>query len=228
MEGWLKIHRQIRDHWIWDDPIKLRWWIDILLTVNHSDSKVNIGFELYECNRGQSILSLRSWGQRWKVSKDTVRNFFVLLEKDKMIQSESLKKTTRITVCNYDTYQCRLHDEQTDNRQITDRQQTQAHPNNKNKNNKNNKKGKEDPLQVKDTYIPSKDFVKFQDWMKNYTPTVLKMKTQMSEENLISLKLNYDSTLIAEKLTEMENKADLLKKYTSVYLTLRNWLKPRA
>jgi hypothetical protein len=224
-EGWIKLFRQIKDSWIWDDPIKLRWWIDILLTVNHSDAKVNIGFELYECNRGQSILSLRSWGQRWKVSKDTVRNFFVLLEKDKMIQSESLKKSTRITVCNYDTYQGGLHEEKTVSRQLADNEHTQAHPNNKKK---NNKKEKEELLQVKDTYIPSQDFGKFQEWMKSYTPTVLKMKTQMTEENLTSLKLNYDSTLIAEKLTEMENKADLLKKYTSVYLTLRKWLKPKS
>ena len=64
--------------------------------------------------------------------------------------------------------------------------------------------------------------------MSIYTPTVCKLRTQMTEENLTDLKLLYSSTLIAEKLSEMENKADLLKKYTSVYLTLRNWLKPKS
>ena len=137
MQGWIKLHRQVRDNWIWNDPIKFQWWIDMLLMVNHADTKVNIGLELYECNRGQSILSLRSWGQRWKVSKDTVRNFFVLLEKDKMVLAENLKKTTRITICNYDNYQSSLHDEQTVDRQKADRKQTVSHPN-KNQDNINN------------------------------------------------------------------------------------------
>ena len=77
------------------------------------DKIINIGYDLYDCKRGQSIQSLKTWGYNWNVSKDTVRNFFKLLEKDRMIILENLKKTTRLTVCNYDSYQLSLHDEQT-------------------------------------------------------------------------------------------------------------------
>jgi hypothetical protein len=31
--GWIKLHREIRDHWIWKDPVKYQWWTDILLPV---------------------------------------------------------------------------------------------------------------------------------------------------------------------------------------------------
>ena len=58
-------------------------------------------------------MSIKSWADRWGVSKDTVRNYFVLLRKAKMISTENLNKTTRITICNYDTYQGDLHDSQT-------------------------------------------------------------------------------------------------------------------
>jgi hypothetical protein len=136
MDGWIKIHRQIRDNWIWKDPVKFQWWIDILMMVNHADAKVNIGFELYECKRGQSILSLKSWGERWGVSKDTVRNFFVLLSKDNMIICENLQKSTRLTVCNYDTYQSDLHAEQTQSKRKANAKQTQTHPNKNDKNEK--------------------------------------------------------------------------------------------
>lgn len=112
-DGWIRIHRSIQQNWIWKDPIKFSWWMDILLNVNYSDSKVNIGFELYDCKRGQSIMSLQSWADRWKVSKDTARNFLRLLEKDGMILHEGLGKTTRITVCKYEEYQSDLHDEPT-------------------------------------------------------------------------------------------------------------------
>jgi len=128
MAGWLKLSRDINKHWIWKDPVKLKWWVDILLTVNFSDNKINIGNELYDCKRGQSIMSLKSWGERWNVSKDTVRNFFNLLEKDSMITHENLTKTTRITVCNYETYQSDLHDSQTQTERLTNDIRTQADP----------------------------------------------------------------------------------------------------
>lgn len=126
--SWLKIDRKIQSHWIWKDPIKLKWWLDILLTVNYTDNKVLIGFDIVECKRGQSVLSLKSWGERWNVSKDTVRNFFKLLEKDSMIIHENISKTTRITICNYELYQSDLHEEQTQPIRKANAKQTQTHP----------------------------------------------------------------------------------------------------
>lgn len=143
MEGWIKLHRQITEHWIWRDPIKFQWWVDVLLSVNHEDVKVNIGYEIYECKRGQSIMSLQSWGKRWGVSKETARHFLNLLEKDNMIVRESISKSTRITVCNYDTYQCSAHDSLTMARQSLDDGLTQAHPNKNDKNDNNEKNNKE-------------------------------------------------------------------------------------
>lgn len=138
--GFVSLYRSIKKHWIWKDPVKFQWWIDILLTANYSDNKVNIGYELFECKRGQSIQSLQTWGKTWNVSKDTVRNFFKLLEKDKMILIENLKKTTRLTVCNYDSYQIIIHDKQTQGKRKANDEQTQPHPNNKDNNiNKDNK-----------------------------------------------------------------------------------------
>lgn len=105
MKGWISLHRSITNHWVWQDPVKLKWWLDILMSVNHEDKKVNVGMQLFECKRGQSIMSLNSWAKRWKVSKSMVNRFFDLLKNDAMITTENLAKTTRITVCNYDTYQ---------------------------------------------------------------------------------------------------------------------------
>lgn len=134
--GWISLHRKIQNHWIWKDPLKLKWWIDILLTANHSDGKINIGLQLFECKRGQSVMSLSNWAKRWGVTKDKAREFLVLLEKDGMITRESLGKTTRITVCNYDSYQNNSHDNQTIIKRSPNDNQTQSHPNN----NDNNKK----------------------------------------------------------------------------------------
>jgi hypothetical protein len=123
MEGWIKLHRKIAQHWIYKNSDYVKAWICILITVNYEDKKVLIHGELIECKRSQSLLSLLSWaklfGKNWTIQK--VRTFFELLKSDSMIHTEGLPKTTRLTVCNYDDYQT---DQQTDNTQITFKQQT--------------------------------------------------------------------------------------------------------
>ncbi len=129
--GWISLHRQIQNHWIWEDANKLKWWIDMLLTVNSNPAKVNIGNEIYDCQRGESLISLQGWASRWNISKDTARNFIRLLEKDNMIKCVSIGKSTRITICNYDSYQQPLHVKQTDVVRKANAKQTQTNPNNK-------------------------------------------------------------------------------------------------
>lgn len=156
MAGWIKIDRKIQDHWIWKDPVKLKWWLDILITVNHCDTKVNIGMELYDCKRGQSIMSLSNWAKRWGISKDSTRNFLNLLQNDGMILHESLVKTTRITVCNYDSYQDELHDKQTTSKRKPNASRTQAERDtDTNKNVKNEKNEEEEYIAQKFDFLKS-------------------------------------------------------------------------
>lgn len=109
-KGWISLHRKIKDHWLWEDPVKLKWWISILIDVNHCDKKILIGGKLIDCERGQSIKSLTGWAKEWNVTKNTVRSFFRLLKSDNMIRHDSDTNLTRITVLNYDIYQLGLHD----------------------------------------------------------------------------------------------------------------------
>jgi len=102
--GWIKLHRSLKDHWLWKSDQKLKWWLDILLSVNHADSRVLIKGTLYDCKRGQTIRSLDSWAKDWGVSKKTVRQFLLLVQSESMIETESIQISTRITVCNYDRY----------------------------------------------------------------------------------------------------------------------------
>lgn len=105
MIGWIKINREISNHWIFKDSVKFKWWIDILLIVNYEDKKTPIGFKLFECKRGESLMSLQNWASRWNVSKTVVNNFFRMLENDNMIKVINETVTTRLIVCNYDSYQ---------------------------------------------------------------------------------------------------------------------------
>jgi hypothetical protein len=103
--GHISLYRSIRKHWIWSDPVKFQWWIDILLEANHKTQKVLIGDVLIECKRGQSAKSMCTWAKRWRVDRGQVRRFFKLLESDQMATIKTTSKTTMITICNYESYQ---------------------------------------------------------------------------------------------------------------------------
>lgn len=135
MDGWIKLHRKLKEHWIWKSDNRLKWWIDILLTVNHTTTKVLIKGSLIECNRGQSVRSLESWAKDWNVSKKTVRDFFKLLEKDNMLSYENIKVSTRITILNYDTYNDVVNTKETQSKRKVNAKETQSKrnlPTNKN------------------------------------------------------------------------------------------------
>ena len=228
MEGWIKIHRQIQKHWIWNNAEYLKAWIAILMSVNHDSKKVLIHGELFDCDRGQSLMSLQNWvkifGKNWTIRK--VRTFFTLLENDAMICTKGMRKTTCLTVCNYDSYQeqRQANDTQTTSkRQANDKQTT---TNKNDKNDKNEKKEiKEEDIIISDEIKKLKeDFERFNKWLDSETIFVRKIKTQMTEEQFIKLKKKYNSVQIMNTVLSLENYKDATKRYTSVYLTVKNWL----
>lgn len=144
MSGWVKLYRDIKDHWVYEPnrPKTYREaWEDIILNVNFSAKQSLIKGQLIECERGQSLNSLQTWASlfNWSIAK--VRHFFKLLEKDQMITLEGLQYTTRLTVCNYETYQ----GEATDEKQAEDitGHMAKHRPNATTKERKEGKEGKE-------------------------------------------------------------------------------------
>jgi len=140
--GWIKLHRGIMNHWIFQDMKYYYWWSIVLLSVNHSVSKFPIGDELFECNCGQSFRSLESWSILFKCSKGSVIRFFNLLEKDDMIVTKTVGKGNRrkhlLTVVKWKEYQEIKTEDRTENEPETEpKTNPTLNPNNKEKNNKN-------------------------------------------------------------------------------------------
>lgn len=117
MGGWIKIYQTIREHWIWNDPRKLKWWIDLLMLAEWRDSKRLVGSDLVTIKRGQLIASVHYLRERWaykddngvqrKPSEHTILKFLSLLEADQMISraKHPATRATMITIVNYDDYQ---------------------------------------------------------------------------------------------------------------------------
>lgn len=104
-EGFIKIFRSIKKHWIWENEEYLKSWLDILMMVNHQDKKIPFNGDLIIVKRGERVTSQLKLAERWGWSRTKVRNFLELLEKDEMITTKRTTKSTTIKVLNYNAYQ---------------------------------------------------------------------------------------------------------------------------
>lgn len=143
LQGYIKLHRKIKDCWLWDGkPFDKRSaWIDLLLSASHQDTKFLLGNELIEIKRGMFVTSELKLMNRWGWSKSKVRAFLKVLENDSMIEVFTDKKKTTINIVNYDLYQDSetTKEPQKDHEETTKRPQKDTINNEKNeKNEKNN------------------------------------------------------------------------------------------
>lgn len=105
MSGWIKLQRDIMDHWIAQDPEYLSVWIRMLSEANFEARTVMFNGQLINVARGDFIFGLDSYHAKTKVSVMRLRRLIKLLEKDKMINRVIKPKYSVISIVNYDKYQ---------------------------------------------------------------------------------------------------------------------------
>lgn len=105
--GWVKIDRQIFDHWLWQKkPFSIgQAWVDLILLASHKDGVHYYRGTLQERKRGEVCASLKWLGERWGWSPNKVGRFLDVLEKDKMITQERDGNGTTVTIENYSLFQ---------------------------------------------------------------------------------------------------------------------------
>lgn len=127
MAGWIKVYRDLEDHWLWEDKPFSRGqaFINLLMMVNHQDNKILFNGDLIEVKRGQRITSLRKLSEEWGWSTKKTKKFLELLEKDNMVTVESDNKKTLITIVNYGVYQDKGNTEETQRKQEGNSEETE-------------------------------------------------------------------------------------------------------
>lgn len=86
MNGWIKLSRGIRAHWVWNNPRWLQWWLDLLLLAAWEDTVVRKRRRWVPVRRGEVCLSVRELQRRWGLkSMKALYSFLDLLVDDEMI-----------------------------------------------------------------------------------------------------------------------------------------------
>lgn len=106
-KGYIKVYRDVRDHWLWNDKPFSRGqaWVDLLMMVNHEDKKIMFDGVLIPVERGMVVTSLHKLADRWGWSTSKVGRFLNLLSSEVMIRQERNTKRTAISIVNYSDYQ---------------------------------------------------------------------------------------------------------------------------
>lgn len=102
------LDRQLLDCWIWqaNEPFDKRSaWVDLLLTANHSDTKLLFNGEIITITRGQILTSVRQLSAKWNWSVNRTYRFLKMLENENMVQKESNDNRTLLTIVNYSVFQ---------------------------------------------------------------------------------------------------------------------------
>ena len=106
LNGWIKIHWKLCEHWIWGNPVYLKWWLDLIMLANHKPVTILINGSLTLIEQGMYHTSILSLSERWSAHRKTVNGFLKLLENEAMITTvKSRKDGTTINICNYPAYQ---------------------------------------------------------------------------------------------------------------------------
>ena len=146
-EGWISLHRKLFDNEILAKSGKysrLEAWLWLLCSANFKEGKFALGTEVIIAKKGDVVTSQKKLCKKFKWGNTKLRNFLKLLENDSMIELNTEAKLTRISICNYNTYQV----SQTDNKSKANRRQIddKSMTNTINKDNKVNKVNKEKQL----------------------------------------------------------------------------------
>lgn len=200
MDGWIKLHRKIQDHWIYQEKRKFsryEAWLDMIMMANHKGNRFLHGSELIEVERGQFVTSEIKLMDRWDWGKNKIRLFLDLLEKDGMIVRKADRKRTTITICNYGLY----HDSETKNGPQADHERTTDGPSadtNKNEENDNNDKNVKEDIKTIYDFWNSLEIIKHRELTQKMKSGINARLEGRTVEEITEAMQNYKTILTSD------------------------------
>ena len=104
-KGYIKVYRDIREHWIWENSDYFKAWIDLIMMAQHEDRELLFNNEILKIPKGSFVTSVRRLADRWSWDKDRVLKFLRKLQASGMIDRKADRHKTVITLIKYGFYQ---------------------------------------------------------------------------------------------------------------------------
>ena len=135
MQGWVKIHRQLKEKAYYKDSEFVHLWLHLLLCANHCNGEYLNGYEIIKLNKGQFITGRKKLSLETGISESKIERILKVFESEQQIEQQTNSRNRLISIVSWDKYQ---ETEQQKNRKRTASGQ-QVNTNNNDNNNKNEK-----------------------------------------------------------------------------------------
>lgn len=123
MAGWIKIQRDITEHWCGSDPNFFAVWFRLVAEANYKDNKTILNGTPVSIKRGQVIFGLNAFSDRSGVSVSKLRRIIKILLDESMIDRQIFNKYSIISIANYNKHQA-VDRQTTSKQQANDKQTT--------------------------------------------------------------------------------------------------------
>lgn len=125
-KGFILLHRQLEDNWLWlSEPFtRGQAWVDLLILASYSGNTFFIRGNKIELKSGEIGHSKEQLALRWKWSRKKVLNFLKMLEKEQQIEQHKTPSLVVVRIVNYEKYQKK---EQQTTQQKNNRRTTEEH-----------------------------------------------------------------------------------------------------
>lgn len=106
-QSWVPIQRKLfkSDMWLSETFSRGQAWVDLIGLTNYKPGHIRVAGEKVDIPRGVCGWSQVRLGERWKWSRGKTRRFLGELESSGMIVQQKTRRTTLISIVNYNEYQ---------------------------------------------------------------------------------------------------------------------------
>jgi len=105
-DGWVKLHRKVKESWVWAEDSRFRTWMWILLSVNHKEHWVSIqGSDPIKVLPGQRLTSTLKMSEELNLNRKTITRHLQEFRKREMLGQLKTRRYTLLTVLNWAEYQ---------------------------------------------------------------------------------------------------------------------------
>ena len=140
MEGWIKLHRKLKENPIYDKPVGLKIWLECLFSATHSDFPIDYGGKEKILKPGEFVFGRHEWGKRLKMNHMTVYKWIKKLNERGMIRVQVTEQglPTIYKIEKWSEYQQEVQVRVQPSKQVSKQPRyTLVSTNNNDKNNKN-------------------------------------------------------------------------------------------
>ena len=104
-EGYIYLHREILDHWVYKEPEAFKLWVTLLLLASHKEKSAPFSGGVIELKPGMFITSRPSLARRSGVHESKINRLLKRFEIEQQIEQRISNQCRVISIVNWPEYQ---------------------------------------------------------------------------------------------------------------------------